>query len=131
MLRPLHGPIGQAADLIRMGEAPVRSFVRSFVRLFVSRTPIVLWWMLPYQGWNLHYLKAGRCVPLQAQDTDPSLCRAPGEFAVEPLNTKVPWGHPPHLFPPCLGVFGAPCRTTSLQVIINQVRPDTCWLPPH
>ena len=53
-----------------------------FVCLFVSRTPIVLWWTSPYQGWNLRYPKAGRRGPLRAQDTD-AQCMPPAVLAAQ------------------------------------------------
>ena len=62
-----------------------------FVCLFVSWCFSSLWWTLPDQGWNLHYPKAGRHDPLRVPDTDPSLSRVPGEFAVSGLLGWVGW----------------------------------------
>ena len=58
-----------------------------FVCLFGLRYSSSLWWTSPYQGWNMHYLKAGRRDPLCAPETDPSLCRVPGEFPTLLLAT--------------------------------------------
>ena len=69
-----------------------RSWTRClFVCLFGLRCSGSLWWMSPYQGWTLHYLKAGRRGPLCAPETDPSLCRVPGEFAVSGLLWVADW----------------------------------------
>ena len=62
-----------------------------FVCLFGSQYSSNLWWTSPYQGWNLRYPKAGRRVPLRAPETDPSLCRVPGEFAVSGLSRVADW----------------------------------------
>ena len=62
-----------------------------FVCLFGSRYSSSLWWTSPYQGWNLRYPKEGRRDPLHAPETDPSLCRVPGEFAVSGLSRVADW----------------------------------------